>query len=198
MHLGGDARGDRRVRAGAVARRGRRAAVRAARAAEPVRPVARARGEAHGVGLLPRPERLAGRHDRADRGAGRALRTGLPRADPRPVRDGAGRAGGAQPELRRRRHQRRRRGPAADLRAARSRPSALLDAAARRLPLLVLDAAGRRRPRHVRLPRRARGARVRPSRARACARGPRGAQARGRGCRSAARARRRAGRARRR
>ena len=43
----------------------RRAAVRAARAAQPVRPDARPGREAHGVGLLPRPERLAGRHDRA-------------------------------------------------------------------------------------------------------------------------------------
>ena len=57
-----------------------------ARAAEPVRPDARARGQAHGLGVLPRPERLARRHDRADRGAGRALRTRLPRPHPRPRR----------------------------------------------------------------------------------------------------------------
>ena len=77
------ARGDRRLGAAAVARRDRRAAVRAARPAEPLRPDARAGRAAHGVGVLPRPERLDRRHDRADRGAGRALRARLPRPDPR-------------------------------------------------------------------------------------------------------------------
>ena len=36
-----------------------------------------------GLGVLPRAHRLDGRHDRAHRGTGRALRAGLPRPDPR-------------------------------------------------------------------------------------------------------------------
>ena len=36
-------------------------------------------GQAHRLGVLPRPERLARRPDRRDRGAGRALRARLPR-----------------------------------------------------------------------------------------------------------------------
>ena len=74
VHLGGtlaemvDAEGD--------VQRGRppRAPLRAVRAADAVRPDARARGHADGLGLLPRPERLRGRHDRPHRGAGRAVR----------------------------------------------------------------------------------------------------------------------------
>ena len=46
-------------------------------------PTPRARGQAHGLGLLPRPERLDARHDRRDRGAGGALRAGLPGPDRR-------------------------------------------------------------------------------------------------------------------
>ena len=42
-------------------------AVRPARPAEPLRPDAGARRQAHRVGVLPRPERLARRHDRPDR-----------------------------------------------------------------------------------------------------------------------------------
>ena len=49
------------------------------RPAEPVRPDPRAGRPAHGLGVLPRPERLDRRHDRADRGADRALRARLPR-----------------------------------------------------------------------------------------------------------------------
>ena len=45
--------------------------------------------------LLPRAERLDGRHDRAHRGPGRAVRARLPRPDPGPARDGPGRDGGA-------------------------------------------------------------------------------------------------------
>ena len=49
-------------------------------------------GQAHRLGLLPRPERLGRRHDRADRGSGRALRARVPRPHPGPQRDGTGRA----------------------------------------------------------------------------------------------------------
>ena len=48
----------------------------------------RARRDAHGVGLLPRSERIDGRHDRPDRGAGRAVRPRIPRSDHRPPHDG--------------------------------------------------------------------------------------------------------------
>ena len=41
------------------------------------------RREAHRVGLLPRPARLDGGHDRAHGGSGRALCAGLPGPDPR-------------------------------------------------------------------------------------------------------------------
>ena len=60
---------------------------------------------------------------------------------------------GHEPELRRRRHQRRRgrSPPAAGPAGAAAR--AVRDAEPAALPLLVLDAARRRRPRHVRLPR---------------------------------------------
>ena len=66
-----------------------------------------------------------------------------------------------EPELRRRGHQRRQRRPAPVVRAPGGPPEPVPHADRRRLPLLVVDAAGRRRARHVRLPRRARGARAR-------------------------------------
>ena len=77
-----DAGGDRRRRAERVAWRSSGAALRAAGAAEPLRSNARAAGQAHRLGLLPRPQRLRGGHDRAHRGADRALRAGLPRPHP--------------------------------------------------------------------------------------------------------------------
>ena len=66
------------------------------------------------------PERLDGRHVEPDRGPDRAVRAGLPRPDPGALGAAAGRPGARQPELRRRRHQRRDRGHAAALHAARS------------------------------------------------------------------------------
>ena len=86
----------------------RRAPVRAALAADGLRPDPRAGGQAHRLGVLPRADRLDRGHDRRDRGAGRALRARLPRADPRPRVDERRRDGGLQRQLRRRRHQRRR------------------------------------------------------------------------------------------
>ena len=88
-----------------------------------------------------------------DRGAGRAVRAGVPRARDRALGDGAGGDGGAQPELHRRRHQRRRRRPPPDARAARAAGLAVCDAAPGRLPLFGFDAARRGRARDVRVPR---------------------------------------------
>ena len=110
-------------------------------------------GQAHGLGLLPRPERLDRRHDRADRGADRALRARLPR--PRSSRAramGPGRAGGATTRTT---SAATSTAASQDLRQLFTRPVArldpVLDAGDGRLPLLVLDAARRRRARHVRL-----------------------------------------------
>ena len=66
-------------------------------------------GKHTGVGLLPRAERIRLRHDGADRSADRALRPGLRRAGARPQRPAPVGARGAEPQSRRRRHQRRRR-----------------------------------------------------------------------------------------
>ena len=140
--------------------RDRGAALRPPRPAEPLRPDARAGRAAHGLGVLPRPERLDRRHDGADRGAGRALRPRLPRADPRPLGARPGGRRALQRELRRRRHQRRRRDPVAALHASRRPGLAVHDAATGRLPLLGVDAARRRRARDVRLPRGAGGTAV--------------------------------------
>jgi phytoene dehydrogenase-like protein len=126
-------RGDRRGGTRAARRPARREAVRPARAADGVRPDPRAGGQAHGVGVLPRPERLdRSRHDRADRGPGRAVRPGfrdliLARA----TRDSKRRRGAPQRELRRRRHQRRRAGPAAAVHAAGRAAGRRTDAGAR-------------------------------------------------------------------
>ena len=58
--------------------------------------------------LLPRAGRLDRGHDRGDRSAARAVRSGLPRRHPGPERPSTGRPRGAQRELHRRRHRRRR------------------------------------------------------------------------------------------
>ncbi len=118
------------------------AAVRPRRPAEPLRPEPRARRAAHRVGVLSRPERLHARHDRADRGAGRALRAGLPGHDPRALGPPAGRHGGRQPELRRRRHQRRHRRICASSSPGRS----LASTRTRRPPAGSTCAPRRRRP----------------------------------------------------
>ena len=86
VHVGGTLDGDRRVRARRVGGPARRAAVRAAGAADAVRSVARAGGTAHRVGLLPRAARVDRRHAAADRSADRALRAWLPRPHPRAAR----------------------------------------------------------------------------------------------------------------
>ena len=101
------ARRDPGGRGGGGGRPSSGAAVRHRRPAEPLRPESGARGAPHRLGLLPRAERLDRRHDGADRGPGRALRARLPRHDPGALGPPAGRHGGVQPELRRRRHQRR-------------------------------------------------------------------------------------------
>ena len=75
------------------------------------------------------------------------------------ARVGAQRRGhrAAQPELRRRRHQRRCPGPPPALHAPGCARGPVLDAGGRSLPLLVVDAAGRRRARDVRVLRSPRG-----------------------------------------
>ena len=81
VHVGGSAE---EVAASERARLG--APVRPPRAAEPVGRHARAGRPPHGLGVLPRPERERAGHDRGDRGSGRAVRSRLPRPDPRPQR----------------------------------------------------------------------------------------------------------------
>ena len=99
-------------------------------------------GQAHGLGLLPRPQRLdPGRH-RPDRAAGRAVRAGLPRADPRAERPHARRFRAPERQPHRRRHQRRQDGPAPDLRPARRAADALPHPA----PRASTSAPRRRRP----------------------------------------------------
>ena len=82
----------------------RRAPLRAAGPAEPVRPLTRAGGQTRRLGVLPRSERFALRHDGADRAADRALRPGVPGPDSGATRDEPGGAGAAecQPDRRRR------------------------------------------------------------------------------------------------
>jgi hypothetical protein len=75
---------------------------------------ARAGGQAHRLGVLPRAQRLLGGHDRTDRGAGRALRAlGFRERILARHAMGPAEAGGAQPQPRRRRPQRRLDGPRA-------------------------------------------------------------------------------------
>ena len=124
-----------------------------------VDPGARTGGPPHAVGVLPRPQRLDGRHDRGDRAPDRALRARLPRRScsrasvrgPAELEaDNPNYVGGDI------------NGGAADLRQMLARPvlraSPYATPNPRHLPLLVVDPARRRRPRHVRLPRRAGGA----------------------------------------
>ena len=72
-----------------------------------LRPDAGAGGAAHAVGVLPRAQRVHGRHDRGRRAPDRALRARVPRRRDRPPRHDVARPRGVQRELRRRRHHRR-------------------------------------------------------------------------------------------
>ena len=166
VHVGGDAGRDRGRRGAPSRAAATRAPVRARRPAEPRRSRPRAGGPPHAVGVLPRAERLDGRHDGARSSAQiERFAPGLPRRSCSRARRAARPTLEArQPELRRRRHQRRRRRPAPGARpagAARAAPYATPEPA--HLPVLVVDPARRRRPRHVRLPRRPRGAGQRPA-----------------------------------
>ena len=149
-----DARGDRALRVGGRRRADPGPAVRAADADEPVRPEPGAGRPAHGLGVLPRPQRIVG----GRRAIGSCARS-----------SGSRRASGTGSS------RRRRLGPAAieaynanyvggdiaggrfDLGQLFTRPSLrILDPYATpdrvALPLLGVDAAGRRRPRDVRRP----------------------------------------------
>ena len=119
--------------------------------------IARARGQTHRLGLLPRSQRVDGGHDRRHRVAGGTLRARLPRAHPGApscctpaALEAATRTWSAATSAAAR----------SDLRQFFLRPTRRLLSArrSRRLSVLLLDAAGRRRPRHVRLPRRPQGA----------------------------------------
>ena len=74
---------------------------------------ARTRRQARGVGVLPRAQRLDGRHDRRDRGQVERFAPGFRDLILARAAHGAGGDGGARRELRRRRHQRRAPGPVA-------------------------------------------------------------------------------------
>ena len=148
-----DARGDRRVGAGAWT------------AGTPERPFVLLAQQS----LLDDTRAPAGRHTAwaychvpngstddmtdGDRGAGRAFRARLPRPDPARSALGPARTRGARPQPRRRRHQRRRDGPAASSSRRPVAPLVPTGRRSRRLPLLRVDPARRRRPRHVRLRR---------------------------------------------
>ena len=94
------------------------------------------------------------RRDRQDRGPGGAFRPGFPRAHSEEKRSASGRVGGIQPELRRRRHQRRSPGPRPAILAPRPDARPLLHTVDQHLHLLLVDAARRRGARYVRLLRR--------------------------------------------
>ena len=112
--------------------------------------VARAGGQAHGVGVLPRAACVGRRCDGRNRVAGRAVRARIPRARPRPPRDDAARLRGVQPERRRRRRPRRREHVAAARRASEVATRAVANSAPRCLPVLVVDPSRRRRARSLR------------------------------------------------
>ena len=99
-------------------------------------------GQAHGLGVLPRAQRLDGRHDRPDRGPGRAVRPRLPRPHPRPAHDERRRRWSPRRQLHRRRHQRRRRRPPPVRRPPDARPAPVADPGRRRCTC----ARRRRRP----------------------------------------------------
>jgi phytoene dehydrogenase-like protein len=88
------------------------------------------------------------------RKAGGAVCTGLPGTHPVAARNGHGPNGGLQPQLRRRRHQRRGHRRGAALYPAGPAGLALPDVGPGHLPVLFVNAARGRRTRHVRLPRR--------------------------------------------
>ena len=90
------------------------------------------------------------RRVRPHRGADRALRTRLPRPGPGQVGPDRRRHGALQPELRRRRHQRGGRDPAADRAAAHPAVEPVPDRDPRRVPVLQFHPARRWRARHVR------------------------------------------------
>ena len=111
VHVGGTTARDRGERACGLEWRAAGATLHPAGAAEPLRRDARAGGQTYRLGLLPHAAWLGRGYDGAHRGADRALRARLPRAHPGEERDDRAADGGLQPELRRRRHQRRAGGP---------------------------------------------------------------------------------------
>ena len=116
-----------------------------------------ARRKADALGLLSRAQWLGFGYDGADRGADRALCAWIPRPDPGQIDADCNGNEPLQPQLHRRRHQRRRPGSAPALDTAAAALAALCHAAEGCLSLLIVDAAGRRRPWDVWGSRRAGG-----------------------------------------
>jgi hypothetical protein len=175
---GGRRRGSRSVRGPASA-----ASVRARGPGRGRRRFPRSGRPSGAVDLLPRAVGLRRRHDRPDRGADRAVRPRLPRPRAGTLGTHRGAGGGAQPELRRRRHRCRRADRAPDAVPPGHPLEPVPHADPRRLPVLVGHPAdpGRARPlrrtrrpdrpaRHLRHPRTPRhkpgspAARARPHR----------------------------------
>ena len=107
-------------------------------------------GEPHAVGLLPRPQRVRRRHDRAHGGPDRAVRPGLPRPGRGPLHHDRGGHRGPQPELRRWGHQRGRGVTPPDGAAADGALESLPHRAQGCVPLLGRHTTRWRRARHVR------------------------------------------------
>ncbi|CAA9368290.1 MAG: Phytoene dehydrogenase and related proteins, partial [uncultured Gemmatimonadetes bacterium] len=145
---------DRRVGARAAGGKGPGKALRPPRAADAVRPVARAGGQADRLGVLPRAVRLRRRHDEGDRGPGGAVRTGVPRPGPGPEHDAALRAGAPQPEPGGRRHQRGGHDAAPGVLPPGTAKDPVFHARAGAVPVLGLHATRRSGTRDVRLLRR--------------------------------------------
>ena len=109
------------------------------------------RGQTNPVGLLPRAVGIDSGHDRADRGANRALCARLSGPHPGPGDQDGGTGGGGKPQLRRRRYHGGHGHFAPNPLPADPALGQLQDLRTWLVPLLRLDAPRRRRPRHVRL-----------------------------------------------
>ena len=148
------ARGDRRLRARAVARHGRERPYVLLAQPSLFDPSRAPEGKQTAWAYCHVPNGSTARHDAS--GSRQQVERFAPGFRDRIIARstlGPAAARGAQREPRRRRHQRRRRRPATAVHAPGRAPLAVHDAAPERLHLLGVDPARRRRPRHVRLAR---------------------------------------------